>query len=91
VADEGDKVPSGWTKTSEGRRVSPEFVVAAVIAVLLVIFIVQNGENAKVTWLVFDREPPVWAIIVVSAVAGYVLGQLIEIGVRRRRRVRDRG
>ncbi|HEV8296441.1 MAG TPA: hypothetical protein VGQ20_04065 [Acidimicrobiales bacterium] len=90
MADEGDKVPPGWTKTSEGRHLSPEFVVAAVIAVLLVIFIVQNSERAPVTWLVFDRNPPVWAIIVVSAVAGYLLGQLIEIGFRRRRRNRDR-
>jgi uncharacterized integral membrane protein len=91
VADEGEQhQPSGWARTDEPRRFSPAFVLAAIVAILLLVFIVQNGERAQVTWLVFDRNPPVWAIIIVSAVAGYLLGQLVEIGLRRHRRNRNR-
>jgi uncharacterized integral membrane protein len=70
------------------RKVSPEIIVAAIIAILLIIFIFQNDEPARTQWLFVKREPPVWAVIVVSAVCGYLIGQLIEFGIRRRRRAR---
>jgi uncharacterized integral membrane protein len=75
----------------ERRRIAPELVGAAVLAVVLVIFIVQNDEDQKVSWVVFSRRGPVWAVILVSAVIGYLIGQLIEFGVKRRRRERGRG
>jgi uncharacterized integral membrane protein len=72
------------------RSVSPEIIVAAVLAVVLLIFVVQNDEDVKVSWVVFSRRGPVWAVILASAVIGYLIGQLIEFGVKRRRRDRDR-
>jgi uncharacterized integral membrane protein len=71
------------------RSVSPEIIVAAVLAVVLLIFVVQNDEDVKVSWVVFSRRGPVWAVILVSAVIGYLIGQLIEFGVKRRRRERS--
>ena len=57
---------------------------------ILLIFIVQNAEEAEVTWIVGDSETPLWVVILVSAVGGYLIGQLIEAGLKRRRR-RSRG
>jgi uncharacterized integral membrane protein len=87
VADEKNREPS--EKPPAPRRgISPEFVVAIVVAALLVVFIVQNSDKSKVTWLVKSTHTPLWAVIFVSAVVGYLLGQLVEYGLRRRRRHR---
>ena len=72
------------------RRVSPEIIGAAALAIVLVIFIVQNDEDQKVSWVVFSKRGPLWAVILVSAVIGYLIGQLVEFGVKRRRRERAR-
>lgn len=85
----GDK---GWRDLpQEGRKISPMLIVAIVIAVLLVVFIFQNTDDTNVTWLFFDASTNLWLVILVSAIAGYLIGQLVEMGIRRRRRTRDRG
>jgi uncharacterized integral membrane protein len=71
------------------RAVSPEIVVAAVLAVVLLIFVVQNDEDVEVNWVAFSKRGPVWAVILASVVLGYLIGRLIEFGLKRRRR--DRG
>ncbi len=76
------------TPSTPTRRIGPEAIGAAVVAVVLLIFIIQNDEEVKVDWVVFSKKAPVWAVILVSAVLGYLIGQLIEFGLRRRRRNR---
>lgn len=66
-------------------------IVAGVIAILLIVFIFQNTDDTNVTWLFFDASTNLWLVILVSAIAGYLIGQLVEMGIRRRRRTRDRG
>ena len=79
----------GWQELPKQRtRISPELIVALIIGVLLLIFIVQNVDDAEVTWIIGDSQTPLWVVIFVSAVAGYLIGQLIEAGVKRRRRRR---
>ena len=79
---EGD---SGWREMPKQGGVSPALIVGGIIAVLLLVFIIQNSNDAEVTWLVTDTKTPLWVVIFVSAVLGYVVGQLIEIGWRRHR------
>ena len=86
---EPEKGDAGWREMPKQGGVSPALVVAAIIAVLLIVFIIQNSNDAEVTWLVTDTTTPLWLVIVLSAIVGYVVGQLIEIGLRRRRRRRD--
>jgi uncharacterized integral membrane protein len=68
-----------------GRKISPTLIAGAVIAVVLLIFIVQNSDRVDVTWLVFNRRAPVWLVILISAVLGYFLGEFIATAIRRRR------
>jgi uncharacterized integral membrane protein len=90
VADSNDR-DQGWQELQEQRRkISPAIVVAAILAILLIVFILQNADDTDVTWIVTDSSTPLWVVIFVSAVLGYLFGQLIEIGVRRRRRHRNR-
>jgi uncharacterized integral membrane protein len=82
---ENDK---GWRELPSERKVSPALIVAGLIAILLLVFIIQNADDVNVTWIVGDSSTPLWVVILVSAVAGYLIGQLIEFGIRRRRRSR---
>jgi uncharacterized integral membrane protein len=84
VADE--QVPQSTPPTPAKRNVSPEIIGAAVLAIVLVIFIVQNDERVDVDWFVFNRRAALWTVILVSAVLGYLIGQLVEFGLKRRRR-----
>lgn len=83
-----ERVPQSMTPKPKPatRKVSPEIIAAAVLAVVLVIFIVQNDTDVKVSWVVFSRRASLWTVILVSAVLGYLIGQLIEFGLKRRRR-----
>ena len=62
-----------------------KFVCAALVAVALVAFVVQNTDSTPVRWMFIDRSAPLWLIIVASAVAGAVLSEILGWIIRRRR------
>jgi len=72
------------------RNVSPAIIGAVVLAVVLLIFIVQNDSDVEVSWVVFSRRGALWIVILASAVLGYLIGQLVEYGLKRRRRNNQR-
>jgi len=89
----GDQQAGG--SSAEQRRESPKSAVlglrpiaAAVMLVALAAFVVQNGDSTAVKWLWFDGSAPLFAVIVVSALAGAVLSELAGWMLRRRRRQR---
>jgi uncharacterized integral membrane protein len=67
--------------------------VAALVLVLLVVFIVQNTQSVRVSYLGWEGSAPLAAALLIAAVAGMVLalvtGSLRLLQVRRRVR-RDR-
>ena len=87
MADERP-TPNGPAPTTR-RSLSPELIGAAVLAVILLIFVVQNDEDVKVSWVVFSKRASLWTVILVSAVLGYLIGQLVEFALKRRRRDRS--
>ena len=65
-----ERVPQNATPTPARKNVSPEIIVAAALAVILLIFIIQNDTDVKVSWVVFSRRAALWVVILVSAVLG---------------------
>ncbi|MCQ3813132.1 MAG: LapA family protein [Acidimicrobiia bacterium] len=61
------------------------FIGAALVAVALIAFVVQNTDSTPVQWFFIDRSAPLWLIIVISAVAGAVLSEIVGWILRRRR------
>ena len=63
-------------------------VIALVVAAALIVFVVQNGTEVPVRWLFVSMSQPLWAVIIVAAVAGAVLTEVLGwvVGRRRRRR-----
>lgn len=71
-------------ESKEPFRPSGRQIVGAVIAVLLLIFIVTNTEDANVTLVVTTVALPLWLVLAGTAVLGMLVG--IGLGSRRTKR-----
>ncbi len=68
-------------------RLSGGLIAGAIVAVALLVFVVQNTEETTVEWLLFESDStPVWLVIVIAAIAGAVVSELVGWLIRRRRR-----
>lgn len=68
--------------------IPPGLVAALLLVVALIFFVVQNGDDVAFEWLVFDMTGPLWVVILVAAVAGAVVNEVLGFVRRRRRRRR---
>ena len=60
--------------------------VAAVLLILLLLYVFQNTVKVPVNFLFFDFVWPLWLIILVSLVIGALIGMLVSTLLARRRR-----
>ena len=58
------------------------FIVAIVVALVLVAM--DNRDDVRVGYAVGDASAPIWTVIVISAVAGLIIGWLIRHRPHRR-------
>ena len=56
-----------------------------VLAVLALVFVLQNGDRREVNFLFFDVSPPVWLAFLIAVALGVVLDRLFLAWWRRRR------
>ncbi|UDY34820.1 lipopolysaccharide assembly protein LapA domain-containing protein [Dermatobacter hominis] len=68
----------------EPFRPSGRQIGGAIIAVLLLVFIVTNTDDAQVTLLVTDVTMPLWLVLAITALLGVVVG--MGLGARRTKR-----
>jgi uncharacterized integral membrane protein len=55
---------------------TPRLVIWTVILAAILIFILQNFDDASVNILFWDYKPPLAVLLLISAIAGYILGWL---------------
>lgn len=85
----GARPESGQSQSAGSGRIGIRPLAGAVLVVALAAFVVQNGESTAVRWLWFDGSAPLFGVIVVSALAGAVLSEIVGWSLRRRRRRRE--
>lgn len=68
-----------------GSGISPRIVVGGVIAVLLLIFVIQNRDSTQLDFLVFSFSAPLWLILVIMVVLGMLLKDVVVGAVRKAR------
>ena len=76
-----------WKQTREGP--STKLIAAGVIGVLLLVFVLQNTDEADVDFLFFSGSYPLWIMTAVVAVLAFAAGWLVG-GGRARRRLKGR-
>jgi uncharacterized integral membrane protein len=82
IASGGDG-PGTW---NDKRQVSPTLIGFVVIAILAIVFIVENGDKVHVRLIIPKVEMPVWVAIAIALVIGAILDRLFQAWWRRRRR-----
>lgn len=97
MAGETDAHPpeNGWTEFRDGkpveakakreRDVAPRAVAAGLALLVAVIFITQNNQRVRTSFLFFDGHPRLWVVILVSLLLGGLLGQAVGLLFRRRK------
>lgn len=70
-----------------GFRTNPRQIAGGVVAVLLVAFIIANGDQQEISFLVWTATVPLWLGLGVAALAGLAIGFLLG-GRRQKRRAR---
>lgn len=73
---------AGWDRK---RGASPTLIAFIVIAVLAVVFIIENGDEARIRLIIPVVHTPVWVAIAISIAVGIVLDRLFLAWWRRRR------
>ena len=66
------------SKKGRGR-----LIVVAVIAVIAIVFILQNGAATEMSFLWFEFTWPAWLVIILTLVIGVIAGLLIGAYARR--------
>ncbi|MFT3872281.1 MAG: LapA family protein [Nocardioides sp.] len=67
------KDPAGQ---EQSRSLSPKMVIALVVAVLALIFVLQNSGRGQVTLFFFELSAPAWLWFVGLFLAGLVVGSI---------------
>ncbi len=67
-------------------RISAALVLWLIVAVIAVVFVVQNTRHSTVTFLFWDGDTSIWVVIIIAIVLGVLLDRLATWFMRRRRR-----
>jgi uncharacterized integral membrane protein len=73
---------------STRSRFRTGLILGAVITAAVILLIVSNGESAHLHWLAFTFHARLWLMLLLTAVAGAVVWELVKAGLRRARRLR---
>jgi len=83
----GDRDVDDQTSARSGRSgPSVALIGFVLLAVLAVVFFLQNGERSNIDFLVFEERTTIRWSLMVAVVIGVVLDRLISFWWRRRRR-----
>ena len=76
----------GIISTDRARRRPAEISRAIAALIYLILLIVENTDRVKVSYVFGDARAPLLWIVVVSGIAGWVLGIATHVLIRRRTR-----
>ena len=61
-------------------------IVFIVLAVLAIIFVLQNSDSHSVDFLMLDFRAPEWVIFLLLILVGVALDRLLQFWMKRRKR-----
>lgn len=85
MAGEDDASEVARGKAGPGKGFPPWLIAVIIVAVVSVLFIMQNRTRVKVHFIVFDRQARTWVVILISMALGALLAEAVRIALKRRR------
>ena len=79
---------SADAESKKGMRITWRGIVLVVIAVLLLVFAVQNLQSAPIKFLGMEIDVPVWLLVSGTFILGMVLGGVVRGTARKLRKPR---
>jgi uncharacterized integral membrane protein len=61
-----------------GFRPTPRQIVGAALAILMLIFVLENTRKVKIRFIVPEIRSPLWVALIVSVLVGVVIGLLLQ-------------
>lgn len=90
--DESRGATDGQQVASSGRNgPSATLIGLAVVVVLFVVFFLQNGEEQKIDFLVFEKDTTIRWSLLIAVLLGAAIDRIFSIWWRRRRRRNNDG
>jgi len=83
-----DAPQPGQSPKTEGPSLSPKLIIGVILAVVALVFILQNTSKSRVDLFVWDFAAPKWIWMLILFGAGLVVGSIFP-WFRRRDRKRD--
>jgi uncharacterized integral membrane protein len=65
---------------------SPAFIAAAVLALALLDFVLQNTDDVRVHFLFFSTDKPLWLLLLITSALAIGAAEVFAMAMRRRRR-----
>ena len=70
--------------TSHDAGVIVRVVVIAAVVLALVLVALDNTDDVRVGYVFGDAEAPIWIVLVLAAIAGFIIGTLLRFRSRHR-------
>jgi len=88
VAYKPERGDAPLEESSDGPdlRLIARLLVAAAVVVLAVLFVMQNSDRVKTSFVFFDVTTRLWVGLLVALVLGALLGQAAEVLWERRKK-----
>jgi uncharacterized integral membrane protein len=83
--DKSDASGSGSSQ-AKNKLMSLPVIGSGIGFAALMVFIIQNSEQAEVTWLFFEAASPLWLVIVISGLIAIAIERLVALAWRRRKK-----
>ena len=85
----GGEMPPGEPGEPIREGSTTKWVVLAVLAVLILFFVLQNRDEANVDFLFWDADLRLWVALLFATLLGFVAGLLVGRITKGRRRDRS--
>jgi uncharacterized integral membrane protein len=83
------EMPPGDPNQPIRESSTTKWIVLAVLAVLIVSFVLQNRDRANVDFLFWDADLRIWVALLFAAALGFVAGLMVGRLTKGRRRERS--
>jgi len=71
--------------SSEKKKFNGRLISGGIVAVIALIIVIQNTNNATINFLSWSWSMPLWLILAIMFVLGMLLGGVVRTGVRKLR------